>query len=65
LIFLKDFGVAHNSIAPDIPVQSPDEGGRGDFYSVRRRQEINDNNSNNSARQGSATGPSAAVRRVA
>jgi hypothetical protein len=65
LIFLKDFGVARNSIAPGIPVQSPDEGGRGDFYSVRRRQEINDNNSNNSASPGSATGPSAAVRRVA
>jgi hypothetical protein len=56
LIFLKDFGVARNSIAPGRPVQSPDEGGRGDFYSVRRRQEINDNNSNNSSRRGSATG---------
>jgi hypothetical protein len=43
----------------------PDAGKREDFYSVRERPEINDNNSNNSARRGSATGQSAAVRRVA
>jgi hypothetical protein len=56
LIFLKDFGVARNSIAPGVPVQSPDQGGRGDFYNVDRAQEINNNNSNNRRRRGSARG---------
>jgi hypothetical protein len=65
LIFLKDFGVARDLVAPGRPVQSPDGRKREDFYSVRERQEINDNNSNNSAGRGSATGQSAAVRRVA
>jgi hypothetical protein len=65
LIFLKDFVVARNSIPPGRTVESPVKGRRGDFYSVGERQEINDNNSNNSARRGSPRGQSAAVRRVA
>jgi hypothetical protein len=50
---------------PDGPVGSPVDGQREDFYSVRGRQEINNNNSNNIPRRGSATGQSAAVRGVA
>jgi hypothetical protein len=58
--------VARDLMPPGRPVESPDDGKREDFYSVRERQEINDsNNSNNSAGRGSATGQSAAVRRVA
>jgi hypothetical protein len=43
------------------------DGWREDFYSVRRRQEINSNNNsnNNNARRGSARGYGAAVRGVA
>jgi hypothetical protein len=65
LIFLKGFRVTRYVMPPDRPVESPVDGKREDFYSVRGRQEINNNKSNNSARRGSATGQSAAVRGVA
>jgi hypothetical protein len=64
LIFLKDFREVRDVMPPGKPVESPVDGKREDFYSVRGRQEIN-NNSNNSPRRGSATGQSAAVRGVA
>jgi hypothetical protein len=58
--------VVRDVMPPGKPAESPVDGRRGDFYSVRRRQEINsNNNSNNSARRGSATGQGAAVRGVA
>jgi hypothetical protein len=50
---------------PGRPAESPVEGWRGDFYSVRRRQEINNSSDNNSPRRGSAKEQSAAVRPVA
>jgi len=65
LIFLKDVWVVRDLMPPGKPAESPVDGRRGDFYSVRRRQEINSNNSNNSARRSSATGQGAAVRGVA
>ncbi|HME77399.1 MAG TPA: hypothetical protein VKI00_17655 [Mycobacterium sp.] len=65
MIFLKGFRVTRDVILPGTPVGSPVDGQREDFYSVRGRQEINNNNSNKIARRGSATGQSAAVRGVA